>query len=270
MSYKHKLIVANASITDPIFSGKMVLIINDDEEGTKGVIVNAKPIGLIGFGEFKRDDDEEPDSAAIMKKMAENGPQQTAPLFYGGPVKFPGIYFMHGYSESANLNFEDLFDENKSEFDLGIPSSFNVSDDMSYRDESFSGDDDNAFDKNQPMAGPVGMSNMTVMDGLYFGNPAVFCSILKSRNEDPSRNKWKFFSGHAAWAPDQLQDEIDEGAWTVIEDVDPSEIFFDDAEVIRLVKANSKKNFTKVNNFTKTDSNFSEWTPFKGFDPKRN
>ena len=271
MNYKHKLIVANSSITDPIFAGKMVLIINDTKTGTTGVIVNAKEVGHICFGEIRKDDDNMPTPDMILNNLKKN-PEQATSLHYGGPVQFPGLYFMHGYPDCANLTFDDypVDGDDKPEFDLGIPSSFNVTgngDDNQMSDffqEESQKYNTNGFmgavfgDTSEPH--PLGMSNVTVMDGLYFGSPPVFCNILKSACNDPSRNKFKFFSGHAAWAVDQLQNEIDEGAWTVIEDVDPAEIFFDKDAVNDLIKTHAKKHSIDF-----------DWMPtLKGFDPKRN
>lgn len=256
MNYKQKLIVANASITDPVFSGKLVLIVTDDETGSTGIIVNAKEIGDIAYGEFRVKDDEEPPTPDMIMKTLGKRPQHTTPMYYGGPCEFPGLYFIHGYEEFFDATFEDAENaEDEPEFDLGIPKSFNISGEDNY--SNFYGEENNDF------ASPL--ETKVIMDGLYFGSPAVFCKVLKSTRKDRIK-KFKFLSGHAVWSEGQLQDEIDLGAWTVIDDndVDPSEIFFDKEAMNDLIEEYTKKP-------SESKKPLINWLPsIKGFDTKRN
>ena len=246
MDYTHKLLVANSSITDPVFAGKLIFIVNDGDGGTTGVIVNPKEIGKIAYGEMKVGD-EMPDPEQIVRDIQKR-PQNFTSLYFGGPVQFPGLYFIHGYADFADANFDNMMEEEKSEFDLGIPSSFDLGEDgspffeeerKSYSPYSMSGGNEFESEDND---GPrrMNMENMVLMDGLYFGGPAAFCGILKASIEE-SRSKFRFMTGHAAWAVGQLQDEIDQGAWTLIEDVDPSEVFFDENAINELISTHSKK-----------------------------
>ena len=221
----------------------MVLITADDENGSSGIIVNAKEIGHIAFGEFKVNNDEEPPTPDMILKSLSKKPHEHSLLYFGGPCQFPGLYFTHGHEEFANATFEDF--EEESEFDLGIPKSFNIT-----------GEDDSPFFQSEGNDQFLDCNQM-ITDGIYFGSPAVFCKVLKS---EYTKKRFKFFSGHAAWGVGQLQSEIDDGAWTVIENVNPADVFFDEKAVERLIKRNSGKPVV----------HFDWMEAFKGFDSLRN
>jgi len=128
--------------------------------------------------------------------MILNGKLQSVPLFLGGPCQTPGIYFLHGYEEFLNI-LEGPQEE--SEYDLGIPASFNL----------FGDDEDKPAYQDSPAR------KMVVMDGLYFGTPYTFGHIIEAGKLE--ENKFRFFTGQASWGPGQLEHEVSGGAWTVMD-----------------------------------------------------
>ena len=210
--YKHKVIVANQVIQDPVFANKAVFLLGHTEKGAGGLILNAQEVGKVGFGHMKDLFNAAPGSFNEAKDMILNGKVQSVPMYSGGPVSTPGIYFLHGHPEFLNMNAPE---EEKPEFDLGIPSSFDIGE-QSYKDD-------------------FGVPpELTVMDGVYFGSPFTFGSIMEAGKLD--ENKFKFFTGMSTWGPGQLEYEIDNGAWTVIDLEEVAPIFFDSEALDLMVK----------------------------------
>jgi putative AlgH/UPF0301 family transcriptional regulator len=173
--------------------------------------------------------------------MILNGKLQSVPLFMGGPCQTPGIYFLHGYEDFLNI-LEGP--EDRSEFDLGIPESFNL----------FGDDEQPAYQDNPA-------NKMVVMDGLYFGTPYTFGHIIEAGKID--EDKFRFFTGQSGWQPGQLEKEIAGGAWTVVENAQVSDLFFDRMAIEALIRAVTKKPVAKKS---------KSWMPNlpPGFDPSWN
>lgn len=74
------------------------------------------------------------------------------------------------------------------------------------------------------------VQSFVIFDGLYYGTPITFAEIISKKAGD----KFRFFTGQAAWAPGQLEHEIDMGAWKIIEG--SPELFFDAKQVDSLLK----------------------------------
>lgn len=197
--YKNKFLIANPVITDPIFSQTVIFLLKHSPKGAEGVILNSlKQVGVVGFGEITKFLKEMPPVSEFKKLMAD---LQSVPLFAGGPCHTPGIYFIHGYEE-----FNDLMmpEDEKPEFDLGIPTSF--------------GDNEYGDDPSQEFK-----TKLKIMDGVFFGTPATFGQIIEAGKVD--EGKFRFYTGMSAWGPGQLEQEIAGGAWKIM-DSDP-DIFFD-------------------------------------------
>lgn len=196
--YKNKFLIANPVITDPIFSQSVIFLFKHTPKGAEGVILNSqKEVGMIGFGEMSKFMNGMPPLDDFKKAMAD---LKSVPLFAGGPCNTPGVYFIHGYEE-----FHDLVlpEDDKPEFDLGIPTSFG---DNEY------GDDPAQEFKNK----------LKIMDGVYFGSPITFGHIIEAGKVD--EKKFRFYIGMAGWGPGQLEQEIAGGAWKIM-DSDPAKFF---------------------------------------------
>ena len=121
--YKHKLLIANSMINDPVFAGSVVFLFVHNEKGAQGVILNSREVGKIGFGQMQDIFNAAPGMFAEAKDMMLNGKLQSVPLFLGGPCQTPGVIFLHGHEEFLNIHEGQ---EQGSEYDLGIPASFNL------------------------------------------------------------------------------------------------------------------------------------------------
>lgn len=225
--YKHKLLVASSILTDPVFSGKVIFVFEHNEKGAQGVILNSVEIGKVGFAHMKDLFNAPPDSFNEVKDMILKGELQSVPIFTGGPCHTPGIFFIHGYEELLNVHEGQ---EQISEYDLGIPSSFNIFDDEekpAYQDEV-----------------PSPVAKLKVMDGLYFGSPYTFGHLVESGKI--LEKKFRFFSGLSAWGAGQLNYEVENGAWLVV-DSNP-DIIFNVDELNKLVfdsnAASTSKNYS--------------------------
>lgn len=168
------------------------------------LIVYSEDDGTVGFilngepvGKVAFGRIEALDDAPVNSKEAEEkvnrGLMEAVFMRYGGPCGQEMI-MLHNYEEFADK------DEEESEYDLGI----------TYKDQ------------NEALN--------FIGEGIYFGGPEIFARIC---TEYPDERKFLFLSGTAKWGPDQLESEIEMGAWDVI-DADP-EIVFDPERIAELV-----------------------------------
>lgn len=189
--YESKFLVATSAITDPIFEKVVVFICSHDENGARGIILNSvNETGLIGYTESDRADNSIIGSQSLedFKRICKE--EHTVSVFSGGPCAAPGIFFLHSYSEFCETSGEE-----SSEYDLGI----------TFKSEFSKPHEDSFF----------------VIDGVYFGGPAAYSRIIEAKKQ----SGFRFYSGSSLWYPDQLDYEIREGAWEVI-DFD-ADLFFD-------------------------------------------
>lgn len=193
--YKHKLLIANPNLMDPVFAGKVVFLFAHSATGAAGVVLNGHPVGVVGYGQAESI----PTSGEDVQKLLDKVDQTR--LYFGGPCSTPSIFFIHGYQEFLTPPKEE------PEFDLGI-----------------------TFDPEQEQWEEF-QQEMTIMPGLYFGTPLTFMQIVQANKV--SENKFRFFTGQAGWRAGQLEAEITAGAWTVA-DATP-ELFFDTDAINRLV-----------------------------------
>lgn len=199
--YKNKFLIANPVITDPIFANAVIFLLKHTPKGAEGVILNSlKQIGMVGYGEMTKFLQKMPELSEFKKAMAN---LQSVPLYAGGPCRTPGAYFIHGHEEFRNMVMPEA-EEEKSEYDLGIPTSF--------------GENEYGDDPNQEL-----IKKLTIMEGVYFGTPITFSHIIEAGKVD--EGKFRFYSGISGWGPGQLEREIAGGAWRIM-DSDPA-LFFD-------------------------------------------
>jgi putative AlgH/UPF0301 family transcriptional regulator len=242
MYYDNKILIAQPVITDSIFAQSAIYVFKHTDEGALGVILNPnKEVGLVGFGDLSQFmGDKMPDDVQeAMKRFHQaisNNQIQSVPLFMGGPIKTPGIFFLHGYEkyydeEIEMRNNSDYSEsqspfEEKSEYDLGIPSSFDIhGEGESSFDDGFPKSDPSEEDQAMPFSHAT-----TIVDGLYVGGPFSFAKIIE--NDEVSEGRFRFYTGVAGWGPGQLDGEVDGGAWKVI-DADPA-LFFNKAKLNRM------------------------------------
>jgi putative AlgH/UPF0301 family transcriptional regulator len=220
--YKNKLLIASPLITDPVFAGSAIFILEDNKKGSNGVIVNSEAVGAVGFGDMQDLFNASPGNFDEVKKLILEGKLQSVPLFSGGPCSTPGIIFIHGHEELLRIH-----EEEESEYDLGIPTSFNVFD-----------EDQPAYqDNNIPSSSASSIDKMKIIDGMYFGSPYTFGNLVQSGKLNESR--FKFFSGLSAWGSGQLDYEVKNGAW-IVPDFQPgkiSDLFFYPEKIKEITKA---------------------------------
>lgn len=198
--YKNKILIADPAITDPFFSQSVVFLFKHTPKGAEGVILNSpREVGTVGFAEISKFLEKSPTFEDFKNSVKD---MKSVPLFAGGPVRTPGIYFVHGYEEFSELAIPEQ-EEEKPEFDLGIPTSF--------------GENEYGDDPHQEFA-----KKLKIIDGIYFGTPATFGHIIESGKIE--EGKFRFYTGMSSWGPGQLEREIAGGAWK-IQDID-AEMFF--------------------------------------------
>ena len=175
--YKHKLLVATSMIIDPIFSDKVVFVLDHNEKRSFGITLNSSEIGKIDRKYLKDLFDSPSGKYAKVKELILDGDLKSIPLFSGGPCPTPGIFFLHGYEEFLDAHENSSFD--------------------------FSLDETSPFSK------------MKVTDGLYFGTSKTFGDLIEAGKFN--EGNFKFFSGMSLWTAGQLDFEIKSGAWTVVD-----------------------------------------------------
>lgn len=176
--FKHKLLIAEPMLIDPVFSGKVVLISHyDPTTGAEGFILNGPTVGKVGYGEGNKPEDIPATKAQVIDAM-EEGKLNAVELHFGGPCKGAGFYMIHGYT--------DLAEEKEGEFEFGSLLMENKKDD----------------------------SNV-IIEGVYFGTPNDMAKIALSPRL--KEGKFKFLAGSAGWSAGQLEREVEAGAWKVVD-----------------------------------------------------
>ena len=155
-----RLLVAAPSLDDPNFERSVVFLVDHDEEGALGVVLN-RPTSV--------------DVGAILPPW-EGRTSQPGVVFRGGPV---------GQDSALALAR------------LSVPSD--------------DGDDE-----------PVGFRSVSGSLGLVDldAPPELLSAELAAM---------RVFAGYAGWSPGQLEDEVAEGSWFVVESV-PGDAFSDEPE----------------------------------------
>jgi putative transcriptional regulator len=79
--------------------------------------------------------------------------------------------------------------------------------------------------------------DLQIMEGVYFGTPAAFAAIIESGKLQ--ENKFKFYAGTCDWSAGQLEKEVENGLWTVVDA--KRELFFDEIGLSQLIENNRNK-----------------------------
>jgi putative transcriptional regulator len=154
-----QFLVAAPEMGDPRFAETVIYMINHDERGAMGLVINS-PVAKGPLSDLFKALGREPKPA-----------EKTVIVHYGGPVEPERLYILHSSEYSG---------------------------------------------KGTSVAGPgVAVS----------GDPAVLEDIAQGKG--PRQSLLIF--GYAGWAPDQLEKEINAGAWFSLP-ADPALIFDSDAE----------------------------------------
>ncbi len=66
-------------------------------------------------------------------------------------------------------------------------------------------------------------SCIKITNDVFLGGDIDY--FLRSLRTNSNKIKYKFFSGYSGWASDQLDNEIEENSWIVINDYEPSFMF---------------------------------------------
>ena len=156
-------LVSETELVDPNFHRTVVLIVNHNEEGAFGLVLNRPAEASLGD---------------LVEELAESD-AGAATLFIGGPVEQHYLFTLH----------------------TGLP------------------------------AEATSKYSSSPTEGIVF--EPVFGSVEEYlQNEWPkhspeSRPSFNFYLGYAGWAPGQLENELEEGAWLVIP-ADSKIVFNDD------------------------------------------
>ncbi|MEU5213297.1 YqgE/AlgH family protein [Streptomyces sp. NPDC020742] len=186
-----RLLVATPALADPNFDRAVVLLLDHDEEGSLGVVLNRPtPVGVA-------------DILAPWAALA----GEPGVVFQGGPVSLDsalGVAVVPG-----GLSGEG-----------GIPSV----DGGARSAEGAQAAGLPAADRTDPRSGeePLGWRRVHGAIGLVDleAPPELLAAVLGSL---------RIFAGYAGWGPGQLEDELVEGAWYVVES-EPGDVSSPDPE----------------------------------------
>lgn len=90
-------------------------------------------------------------------------------------------------------------------------------------------------------------NSVHVIDNIYWGGD--FDVLKELINEGMvKKDQVRFFLGYSGWSPNQLEDEIDENAWLVV-DVDPKKLMSADKDIWKKTLENLGKKYKIWSNF---------------------
>ncbi|ARF55536.1 YqgE/AlgH family protein [Streptomyces gilvosporeus] len=177
-----RLLVATPALADPNFDRAVVLLLDHDEEGSLGVVLNRPtPVGVA-------------DILAPWAALA----GEPGVVFQGGPVSLDsalGVAVVPGGGEGVVVSGPGA--EAAAEG---------------------SADSDHASPGDEPLGwrrvhGAIGLVDLEAP-------PELLAAVLGSL---------RIFAGYAGWGPGQLEDELVEGAWYVVES-EPGDVSSPDPE----------------------------------------
>ena len=101
-SVKNYFLVATKKITDPRFNNTVIFMLENDEKGARGLVIN-KPLASIPLGSL------------IYKSRNSTNKQKelynvNIPVYWGGPVNENKILILHSseYKNETTINFKNL------------------------------------------------------------------------------------------------------------------------------------------------------------------
>ncbi|MCC5949873.1 MAG: YqgE/AlgH family protein [Nitriliruptoraceae bacterium] len=167
-----RLLVAAPSLDDPNFERTVLLVLDHDEDGALGVVLNRVTSVPVR------------DELDAWSHLAADPPV----VFGGGPVEPTAVVALGHATATASSELDP-------DQDAGI-----------------------TLDREQD-AGDGGTRILDRIRLVDLGSDPVLAATELQRV--------RIFAGYAGWAPDQLEDEIAQGAWYVV-DAAPDDVFTDD------------------------------------------
>ncbi|PPR27851.1 MAG: hypothetical protein CFH31_01295 [Alphaproteobacteria bacterium MarineAlpha9_Bin1] len=101
-SVKNHFLVATKKMTDPRFKNTVIIMLENDEKGAWGLVIN-KPLGSIPLGTLI----DKSKDATIKQKELYN---VKIPVYWGGPVNENKILILHSqeYNNETTINFKNI------------------------------------------------------------------------------------------------------------------------------------------------------------------
>ena len=101
-SVKNYFLVATKKMTDPRFKNTVIIMLENDEKGAWGLVIN-KPLGSIPLGTLI----DKSKDATIKQKELYN---VKIPVYWGGPVNESKILILHSqeYKNETTINFKNI------------------------------------------------------------------------------------------------------------------------------------------------------------------
>ncbi|MFG2137064.1 YqgE/AlgH family protein [Streptomyces sp. NPDC048650] len=186
-----RLLVATPALADPNFDRAVVLLLDHDEEGSLGVVLNRPtPVGVA-------------DILAPWAALA----GEPGVVFQGGPV-----------SLDSALGVAVVPGGPSGESGVASPQSGALAGGAGGTAEDTAPDTDQAPPGDEPLGwrrvhGAIGLVDLEAP-------PELLAAVLGSL---------RIFAGYAGWGPGQLEDELVEGAWYVVES-EPGDVSSPDPE----------------------------------------
>lgn len=175
------LLVATSQVQGDVFDQSVILVIQHDENGTLGLILN-KPAPLPP--------DEHMEISEVLEEafgVSPRNPRATEHLLAGGPVGGPGQFmYLHGGAPEGTRK--------RCYTDSGSGVKFVGS----------NGEQIEPAHNTLPPAGEL------VLEGVHFQSSGAF---LKCCLRDPDGPNFRAFLGHSGWGAQQLDGEWRRGAW---------------------------------------------------------
>ncbi len=180
MMYSNKLLVSARPKCEIGKSDKqhVVFVFVNNHRGAVGVVLNGGSFGSLTSLHLKDVFNTPEGNFTKTKEMILEKRFDEVPLYYGGPAKTEGIYFLHSYQRFSKVTRKD---HDPAHFDI--------------------------FDESVP--------DNEIFGGLYFGSPFTFAHIVESDVLDSS--KFRFYTGQCKWNPAQLETEVAAGYWKMVD-----------------------------------------------------
>ncbi|MFF2811430.1 YqgE/AlgH family protein [Streptomyces sp. NPDC058000] len=199
-----RLLVATPALADPNFDRAVVLLLDHDEEGSLGVVLNRPtPVGV----------------ADILAPWAELAGEPGV-VFQGGPVSLDsalGVAVVPGGQSGEGAPSPGTGSGTRTGGAVG--GAAGASPGSTSREDSQATD---TADDTGPGDEPLGWRRVHGAIGLVDleAPPELLAAVLGSL---------RIFAGYAGWGPGQLEEELVEGAWYVVES-EPGDVSSPDPE----------------------------------------
>lgn len=159
----------------------LIYVFEHNENGAVGVVLNGDAIGKLSRKHIKDIINSPEGKFETFKTKFIEEKIEYPEIFFGGPYKTEGFYFIHAYKDFCHATRIDI-DHVESLFSK----KFNEK--------------------------PV---DNKISEGVYFGTPFTYGHLIEANILDQS--KFRFYSGQQCWAAGQIEMEITSKMWSVLE-----------------------------------------------------